>query len=228
MHRLHIIDLTVLVFYWLIFNAFILLHLAFFVIVTGALVVPALTGYILWCHDDFKRAKTRYLEALAADGSDNLAIETIEGNIAAVPADVIVNTWNCNYIPWPFVMLHGTSKAILRAAGHEPFAQTFMFGPLRPGSAIDTDPGRMACKRIIHVAGLNVYWFTSNRIVRRAVHESLTLAAILGYESVALPLIGAGTGGMHPLRSEAVIREAIEEVAHLPLRVTIVKFAGAS
>jgi len=45
------------------------------------------------------------------------------------------------------------------------------------------------------VAGLNLFWCTSEPAIRGCVGNVLRIARERGYRSVAFPLIGAGTGG---------------------------------
>ena len=58
----------------------------------------------------------------------------------------------------------------------------------------------MPFKSIIHVAGINVLWRSSERSIRDAVRSAMAIAREKGYHSIAFPLIGAGSGGMSPER----------------------------
>ena len=53
----------------------------------------------------------------------------------------------------------------------------------------------MPFKAIIHVAGINLLWRSSERSVRTSVRSATALAVERGYRSIAFPLIGAGSGG---------------------------------
>lgn len=160
------------------------------------------------------------------DDDFHAAIGRVEADIAKAGAQVIVNAWNCNYIPWFLLLPKGVSKSIRKAAGHQPFWDAFRLGPMRPGSVIDTKPGRMKCYAIYHVAGLSPWWTTNERIIRRATRECVTLAVIQGYHSIALPLIGSGTGGFDPDRAQAIIEAEIKSIANLRLIVYIVRYPG--
>jgi O-acetyl-ADP-ribose deacetylase len=63
------------------------------------------------------------------------------------------------------------------------------------GQAVETSAGRLPFKAIIHVAGINLLWRSSERSVRDSVRNALAMAKQRGYQSVAFPLIGAGSGG---------------------------------
>ena len=87
--------------------------------------------------------------------------------------EVIVNAWNRNIIPWWLLLPQGVSGAIKKRGGLEPFRELARLGHIPLGGAVITSAGRLPFKAIIHVAG----------IIDR------------GYQSVAFPLIGAGSGG---------------------------------
>ena len=47
-----------------------------------------------------------------------------------------------------------------------------------------------------HVAGIGMLWRASERSVRLSVRNALRLAKDAGFRSLAMPTIGAGTGGL--------------------------------
>ncbi len=63
------------------------------------------------------------------------------------------------------------------------------------GGAVATGPGKLRMKAIIHVAGIDLLWRSSEWSIRESVRNAMTIVKGKGYESVAFPLIGAGTGG---------------------------------
>ncbi|RME91811.1 MAG: Appr-1-p processing protein, partial [Verrucomicrobia bacterium] len=66
---------------------------------------------------------------------------------------------------------------------------------------VETSAGRLPFKAIIHVAGINLLWRSSERSIRDSVRNALALARDRGYRSLAFPLIGAGSGGGSTTRS---------------------------
>jgi len=114
--------------------------------------------------------------------------------------DVIVNTWNRNVIPWWLLLPQGVSGAIKRRAGLEPFRELGRMRAIPLGAAVLTGAGRLPFKAIIHVAGINLLWRSSERSVRDSVRNAMALAVKNGYRSVAFPLIGAGSGGGNAAR----------------------------
>ena len=56
---------------------------------------------------------------------------------------------------------------------------------------------------LIHVAGLNLWWRATRNGVQECTRNAVLAAAELGVRSMALPLIGAGTGGLTQADSRA-------------------------
>lgn len=119
----------------------------------------------------------------------------VEGDLLDQPVQVIVNAWNRNLFPWWLLLPQGVSGAIKRTAGTQPFRELRKFGLIPLGGAVMTGAGRLSFKAIIHVAGINLLWRSSEKSVRGSVRSALDLASQRGFTSIAFPLIGAGSGG---------------------------------
>lgn len=147
----------------------------------------------------------------------------ITGDLLDQDVDVIVNPWNRNFIPWWLLLPQGVSGAIRRRAGVAPLREVSRKGLLPAGAAVLTTAGRLSFKGIIHVAGLNAFWVSTERTIRASTRNALDLAAKEGFRSIAFPLIGAGTGGKNP---DSVQRWMAEEIASSPYegRVVVVRF----
>lgn len=130
------------------------------------------------------------------------------GDLLTQEVACIVNPWNVNIIPRWLFLPAGISGQLKKKAGAEPFRELARFGWLSPGSAVLTGGGRLK-KPVIHVAGLNLFWRSSESIVFRCTRSALTLAGEKGLDSVALPLIGAGTGGLSEAQSRLSIETAV-------------------
>jgi O-acetyl-ADP-ribose deacetylase (regulator of RNase III) len=109
--------------------------------------------------------------------------------------EVIVNAWNRNIIPWWLLLPQGVSGAIKKRGGLEPFRELARLGQIPLGGAVITSAGKLTFKAIIHVAGINLFWRSSKQSVQNSVRNSMKLIIENGYQSVAFPLIGAGSGG---------------------------------
>ena len=119
----------------------------------------------------------------------------VDGDLLIQDVEVIVNAWNRNVIPWWLLLPQGVSGAIKRRGGTEPFRQLGRMGAIPLGGAVVTGPGRLPFQAIIHVAGINILWWSSERSIRASVRNAMAIAQERGYRSLAFPLIGAGSGG---------------------------------
>ena len=153
-------------------------------------------------------------------------LDILDGDLLDQEVDVIVNAWNRNIIPWWLLLPQGVSGAIKKRAGYAPFRELWRKGPLPIGGAVLTGAGRLPHRGIIHVAGINMLWRSTERSIRGSVRSALRLAQEHGFRSIALPLIGAGTGGG---RAEVVLTMMKEEVHRSDYdgRVVIVRYRKA-
>ena len=122
-------------------------------------------------------------------------LEIIQGNLFDQKVEVIVNPWNRNIFPWWLLVPQGVSGAIKKLAGYEPFRELAKKGFLPLGSAVITSSGRLPFEAIIHVAGINLCWISTERSIRLSTRNALLKARQNNFKSIAFPLIGAGTGG---------------------------------
>lgn len=146
-----------------------------------------------------------------------------EGDLLDQPVEAIVNAWNRNIIPWWLLLPQGVSGAIKRRAGLQPFREVARFGPIPLGGAVLTSAGRLPYRGIVHVAGINMLWRSSEYSVRESVRNAMRIVMAENFRSVAFPLIGAGSGG----GSSDCIREMMfEELAAIPFdgEVRVVRF----
>ena len=136
-------------------------------------------------------------------------ITNVNGDLLDQHVEVIVNAWNRNIIPWWLLIPQGVSGAIKRRAGLQPFRELGRMGAIPLGHAVETSAGRLPFKSIIHVAGINLLWRSSERSVRDAVRNAMKIAQDRGYKSLALPLIGAGSGGGNPDKIQSIIQDEL-------------------
>lgn len=114
------------------------------------------------------------------------------GDLLDQPVEIIVNAWNRNIIPWWLLLPQGVSGAIKRRAGTKPFREVARHGPIPLGGAVLTSAGRLPFRGIIHVAGIDMLWRSSEHSIRRSVQNAMNLTINMECPSVAFPLIGAG------------------------------------
>ena len=93
----------------------------------------------------------------------------------------------------------GVAGAIRRAAGDQVEEEAVAQGPWDVGGAVRTGPGRLGergVRAIIHAAAMGSGVGASPESVEAATAAALDLAAAEGLESIALPALGTGVGGL--------------------------------
>lgn len=139
-------------------------------------------------------------------------LRIVDGDLLDQQVDVIVNAWNRNIIPWWLLLPQGVSGAIKRRAGLAPFRELGKLGAIPLGGAVITTAGRLPFKGIIHVAGINLLWRSSERSVRDSVRNAMAIANDRGFSSIAMPLIGAGSGGGNASKIETTIVDELNKI----------------
>tara|TARA_R110002072_G_scaffold46591_10_gene129200 strand:- start:235885 stop:236349 length:465 start_codon:yes stop_codon:yes gene_type:complete len=150
-------------------------------------------------------------------------LTTVHGDLLDQDVDAIVNAWNRNIIPWWLLIPQGVSGAIKKRAGYAPFRELGRCGPIPLGGAVVTGAGRLPHKAIIHVAGINMWWRSSQASIRASVRSAIERAREHQFASVAMPLIGAGTGGGRQELAYTWMRDELANVA-FDGEVRIVRF----
>jgi O-acetyl-ADP-ribose deacetylase (regulator of RNase III) len=158
-----------------------------------------------------------------AGHTESLRFTEVAGDLLDQHVDVIVNAWNRNVIPWWLLLPQGVSGAIRRRAGLQPFRALAKHGPIPLGHAVITGAGRLPYKAIIHVAGINLLWRASERSIRDSVTHATRLAVEQGFASLAMPVIGAGSGGFKHDLARNIIHHQLQS-DRPALNVTLVHF----
>ena len=139
-------------------------------------------------------------------------VSIIEGDLLDQDVDVIVNAWNRNIIPWWLLLPQGVSGAIKRRGGKAPFREVGRHGAIPLGGAVMTSAGKLSFQAIIHVAGINMLWRASERSIRDSVRNAIQLAQEKGFQSIAFPLIGAGSGGFNQEQAKALMLDELSKI----------------
>ena len=150
-------------------------------------------------------------------------LEVVQGDLLDQDVDVIVNAWNRNIIPWWLLLPQGVSGAIKRRAGYAPFRELAKHGAIPLGGAVLTTAGDLPFKAIIHVAGISMWWRSSERSIRDSCRNAIALAEEENFTSIAFPLIGAGTGGGSTVAVLDMMKDELAAVRFAG-RIVIVKF----
>ena len=154
-------------------------------------------------------------------------MEVLRGDLLHQRVEVIVNAWNRNVIPWWLLLPQGVSGAIRRRAGYAPFRELGRLGPIPLGGAVLTGAGRLPFRAIVHVAGIDQLWRSSERSIRDSGRNALALAGEHGFRSIAFPVIGAGSGGMGEARAFGILADEISRTGY-PGRVVVVRYGPAA
>ena len=149
--------------------------------------------------------------------------EIVFGNILDQKVEVIVNSWNRNIIPWWLLLQQGVSGAIKKAGGTKPFKEVAKFGPIPLGEARLTSAGNLNFKAIIHVAGINIFWFATEYSVKQSVINTIKIAEEQGFQSIAFPLIGSGSGNRGKDWSLKLMNSALKSIDS-KIKVFIVQY----
>lgn len=150
-------------------------------------------------------------------------VHVVEGDLLEQPVDAIVNAWNRNIIPWWLLLPQGVSGAIKRRGGTEPFKEVARHGPMPLGSAVHTGAGTLSFRGIIHVAGIDMLWRASEISIRDCVRNAVHVAELNEYRHIAMPVIGAGSGGFDEDASLAIMRDELRSLTSA-VEITIVLF----
>lgn len=151
-------------------------------------------------------------------------VEIVAGDLLSQDVEVIVNSWNRNIIPWWLLLPQGVSGAIKKRGGFQPFIELGRFGPIPLGEARVTSAGKLPYKAIIHVAGINMFWFATEYSVQQSVINAMQIVNAQGYKSVAFPLIGSGSGNRGKDWSLGIMQAAFASIESTAT-VKIVKYA---
>jgi len=136
----------------------------------------------------------------------------VQGDILDQDVDVIVNAWNRNILPWWLLLPQGVSGAIKKRGGLAPFKELRKHGLIPLGEAVLTSAGTLPFQGIIHVAGINLLWRASERSIRDSVRNAVNLAVEHRFESIAFPLIGAGSGSFKTSKAQGLIEDELAKL----------------
>ena len=120
---------------------------------------------------------------------DRITIEL--GDIAQCDTEAVVNAANSEL--W---MGSGVAGAIKRAGGLRIEQEAVRQGPVNVGNSVLTTGGNLPALYVIHAATMAPGRPASAESVRAATASALSLAAENNIESIGLPALGTGVGGL--------------------------------
>ena len=147
----------------------------------------------------------------------SLHITVVQGSILDADAQVIVNAANSLGL-----MGGGVAGVIKRAAGAEVEREAAKDAPIRVGKAVLTSGGKTKFKGIIHAPTMpEPGMHSSTQNVALATTAALTLADEKGFESVGIPGMGTGVGGVAHADAAQAMVEAVRAFAPRALKSVI-------
>ena len=147
----------------------------------------------------------------------------VEGDLLDQKTESIVNAWNRNIIPWWLLIPCGVSGAIKKHGGIKPFCELGKMGPIPVGHAVITSSGKLPYKCIVHVASINMFWCANRDSIYNSVISAMKLAEHSGLNSIAFPILGAGSGGFNAKQAESIMLEAFHKLDS-PIKVVLVRY----
>jgi len=149
--------------------------------------------------------------------------EIVSGDILDQQVEVIVNSWNRNIFPWWLLLPQGVSGVIKKKGGCAPFKEVRRCGVIPLGEARLTSAGKLPYRAIIHVAGINLFWFATAKSVKQSVVNAMKIVDEKNFQSVAFPLIGSGSGNRKKDWSLKLMTETFATIKS-PAKVVIVHY----
>jgi O-acetyl-ADP-ribose deacetylase (regulator of RNase III) len=154
----------------------------------------------------------------------NSRIRITEGDIALMDTEAIVNAANNEL--W---MGSGVAGAIKRAGGSVIEREAVAQGPINVGEAVITGAGKLACLHVIHAAAMAPGRPATAESVRAATAAALRLASDNKIDTLAIPALGTGVGGLSLNDCAEEMHAAITEHCSMfarPEEITIALFGS--
>lgn len=121
-----------------------------------------------------------------------MQVHVAKGDITLMPVDAIVNPANSLGI-----MGGGVPGSIKRRGGDSIQQEAMASAPIAIGAAVVTGAGRLYARAVIHAPTLEEPGMrVSVENIRRATRATLVAAAHSGFDVIAIPGHGTGTGGL--------------------------------
>lgn len=136
-----------------------------------------------------------------------IAIEVKKGDITEEVVGAIVNPANSK-----MVMLGGVAGAIRRKGGFEIEQEAMKHAPVPVGKAIATGAGKLRAKYVIHAPTMELPAMRiTTENVYKATKAALEKAEELNLDSIAMPGMGTGVGGVPPMEAARAMVRALKD-----------------
>lgn len=160
---------------------------------------------------DFKKRPDVILAGIAMDenryltGIGDIGISVRPAEVTGVFSDAII----CS-VPAGGGLEAGAAALVAEEAGPDVGKELVSKAPLEPGTAVSTGPGDLTTGNIIFVNTAEGSGKVTPGSLRVAVSAALKLAEELNAETLAVPALGAGEGGLVPSEAAGAILEAVK------------------
>lgn len=134
-------------------------------------------------------------------------VVVIKGDIAKTKVDAIVNAANRRM--W---MGSGVAGALKKAGGSEIEQEALMKGPASIGDVVVTGAGRLEAKYVLHAVAIDYSFRASADTVTQALRNCLETADELEIASLAIPVLGAGVGGLSVIEAARAMSKVLKSV----------------
>lgn len=152
------------------------------------------------------------------DGAPVIELEVLDGDIAALAVDAVVNAANDHL--W---MGSGVAGALKARGGPQLEQDAVSRGPIPVGTAVVTRGYDLPARWVVHAAVMGQDLRTDEQLIRRSTHEALEVAERLLCTSLALPAFGTGAGGFPLDLCARYMAEVV--VRHEPVTLRRIVFA---
>jgi O-acetyl-ADP-ribose deacetylase (regulator of RNase III) len=148
-----------------------------------------------------------------------MVIHIAKSDITEMPVDAVVNPANSLGI-----MGGGVAAALSRKGGPAIQREAMSLAPIAVGAAVVTTAGQLWAKHVIHAPTMEEPGIKIGiENVRRATRAALIAAARHNFETIALPGMGTGLGGVDPSdASRAMVDELRAHRQPRPITVYLV------
>jgi O-acetyl-ADP-ribose deacetylase (regulator of RNase III) len=140
---------------------------------------------------------------------EDLEVRTEVGDLTKLNVDAICNPANSL-----MYMGGGAAGAIKRAGGEEIEREALKHAPVEIGKAVGTTAGMLQARWVVHAPTMErPAMRTTSEKIYRATLAALACADELGAESLAIPGMGTGVGGVPSEDAAAAMANALKEFA---------------
>lgn len=148
------------------------------------------------------------VEHIDSINNDTVDVSIEHGDISEQSVDAIVNSAGTT-----LMMGTGVAGSLLDKAGSELNQSAIIKGPIDKGEAVVTPGFDLNSKWVIHAASMPHYGDGNStpESIKMSIKNSFELAEDKQVESIALPLVGCGFGGVPIITGARVIRDVINE-----------------